>query len=815
MLEFRKWARKHETALESVGLALPLCLLIGLLLLAAPPRTDATGAVHFASIGLLIINLLASTTGAILNIIALSDRGSEQKRIRHGFFVCLQAALLSGLDLINIFTPVQTLAFLTAMTLLSAGFIYSVLSLLSDYAQWKDRERLVIPPIILIILSGLVVPLSNNLLNINTALNLIGVLRELSISLVPAAIWLTRHHKEANNRPVMALNLQWQFWTFVALATANLLSYGAISFFSGENTPNTQVLGSFVHSMTWAWIPAFSYAIHTLRERKRNLWENQAVASLPTQQARRFLLRYASDAERFAATMGMRTVSFLVDHDPYDDSTSHLTATLSHIRREEIERSIVPLLADKLLYRKSIGNQILGTIDPEHSVRPCIDTLTLFSCIYLDAVPLIERRLKNLAALFPIIDPNIARNITPRDIEATHARMEWLFYFDYDWVDQQVVGSLSKADYGVNVNSLKAATRHRILAYLQEKNRMGNFIWLSERARERTMMEAPYLGSIIEACEITEDNMERSRVFFMRFEEVIPRIQKYFNLEESRRVLRDFDVGQESQKFLNMLESHIAQADGLQKLAEIVQTIQDYEWHGFKERDTALRLVLRSYERVQEFMNMDSNTPANIRESVRRRFFDAVDAIGYPGQLLYTAHMDKRSIRSADRLARICVDARHRRFVEAWLFLATMDGHFYSADELIQFMQIIMRAMDARQLKNHPVVRQKAVEAFFNLTLALRGKTNKTTIEPLLTRMVSYLIEQKATPEMCCFFIDGKIHLEEKWGESLRIEHSVLSAFEDYGNSLAKKYGSKSSPIIALASRWRLLLEQTRHDRVA
>lgn len=814
MLEFHKWIRKHETALESVALALPLCLLIGQLLLAVPPRAGS-GSGQLASIALLIVNLLAATAGAILNIVALSDRNSEQKRIRHGFFVCLQAALLSGLDLINLFTSVPTLPFLAIMTFLNAGFIFSVLSLLSDYAQWKDRDRLVVPPIILVILSGLIVPLSNNLLNINTSLNLIGVLRELSISVLPAAMWLTRHQKEANNRAIIAPKLQWHFWTFVALGAANLLSYAAITAFSQESVFNSQSTGTFVHSMTWAWLPTFAYAIHRLRERKRNLWENQAVASLPTQQARRFLLRYASDAERFAATMGMRTVSFLVDHDPYDDSTSHLTATLSHIRREEIERSIVPLLADKLLFRKSLGNQILGTIDPEHSVRPCIDTLTLFSCIYLDAVPLIERRLKNLASLFPIIDPNIARNITPRDIETTHARMEWLFYFDYDWVDQQVVGSPTKSDYGVNAKNLKAATRHRILAYLQEKNRMGNFIWLSERARERTMMEAPYLSSIIEACEITEDNMERSRVFFMRFEEVIPRIQKYFNLEESRRVLRDFDVGQESQKFLNMLELHITQADGLHKLAEIVQTIQDYDWHGFKERDTALRLVLRSYERVQEIMNMDSNTPANIREAVRRRFFDAVDAIGYPGQLLYTAHMDKRSIRAADRLARICADARHRRFVEAWLFLATMDGQFYSADELIQFMQIIMRAMDARQLKNHPVIRQKTVEAFFNIALALRGKANKTTIEPLLSRMVSYLIEQKATPEMCCFFIDGKIHLEEKWGESLRIEHTALSAFEEYGNSLGKKYGSKSSPIIALASRWRLLLEQTRHDRVA
>lgn len=815
MLDLRKWARKHETMLESVALALPLCVLIGQLLLVVPPRVGITGASHLTSVALLIVNLLAASGGAILNIIALTDRSTEQVRIRHGFFICFQAALLSGLDLTQLFTSVNPLTFLSIMTLLNAGFTFSVLNLLSDYAQWKNRERIYLPSLVLIVLTGLIVPLSNNLLSVSTALNWIGLMRELSITVLPASIWLVHRHKDLSDRPIIAPRLQWQFWIFITLGAANLLSYAATVFFTGNQLTNGVPSSTLVHSMTWAWLPVFTYAIYTLQERKRHLWENQTVASLPTQQARRFLLRYASEAERFAATMGMRTVSFLVDHDPYDDSTSHLTATLSHIRREEIERSIVPLLGDKLLYRKSIGNQIMGTVDPEYSVRPCIDALTLFSCIYLDAVPLIERRLKNLASLFPIIDPSIARNITPRDIETTHARMEWLFYFDYDWVDQQVIGSLSKADYGVNLNNLKSATRHRILAYLQEKNRMGNFIWLSERARERTMMEAPYLSSIIEACEITEDNMERSRVFFMRFEEVIPRIQKYFNLEESRRVLRDFDVSQESQKFLNMLEVHVTQADNLQKLADIVQTIQDYDWHGFKERDTALRLTLRCYERVQEFLNLDPNTPATVREAVRRRFFDAVDVIGYPGQLLYTAHMDKRSIRAADRLARICADSRHRRFVEAWLFLATMDGQFYSEDELTQFMQIIMRALDSRQLKNNPVIRQKAVEAVFNLALALRGKANKTIIEPYLARMVTYLIEQKATPEMCCFFIDGKIHLEEKWGESLRLEHTVLQAFEEYCNTLAKKYGSKSSPIIALASRWRLLLQQTRHDRIA
>ena len=45
-----------------------------------------------------------------------------------------------------------------------------------------------------------------------------------------------------------------------------------------------------------------------------------------------------------------------------------------------------------------------GAIDPEPAVRPCIDALKMFACLYLDAGPLVERRIKGLVSLLPIVD---------------------------------------------------------------------------------------------------------------------------------------------------------------------------------------------------------------------------------------------------------------------------------------------------------------------------------------------------------------------------------------------------------------------------
>ena len=265
------------------------------------------------------------------------------------------------------------------------------------------------------------------------------------------------------------------------------------------------------------WIAAMLYLFKSIEQRQYINNINNVVVSITSKKAKRFFLRQDKPHSRhWAATVGMKTASFVVDHDPKDEATSRLTATLSHIRKEEISKFTRNLLGKRTLHLKSIGNQISGSIDPEDSNRPCVDVLTLFACIYLDVVPMVEKRLKGLVSLFPIIDPELAKRINTQNVIDSHSKMEWLYHFDYNWVDQQLILNGAGTSYGVSIDRFNSMDRNNILNYLQDRNRTGNFIWIGDNARQRLKMEAPYLSSIIEAWPIDIGGASTIVYFFKR-----------------------------------------------------------------------------------------------------------------------------------------------------------------------------------------------------------------------------------------------------------------------------------------------------------
>lgn len=798
----KKQFAKHRIALFTANLVIPVAVVAFAFVWQRASGAALSWTSQSLPLVMLMITFLGGIITATMTLFAQMSQVQEDSVLNRCYWLGMELVLISGTELLRIAGFISPMTLLGLQTILNAMIAFGILEFNGEVSAQNRQTTYVVgisAALFIVLIAGMV-PLSNRLITLDQAYFMMTIIREGVIFTLP----FTRHFFSKALTPPNLVSESFARLLFAATAIyAGMMLFVFMT--SKKALESTGVSGiQMLQASTLMWIPIATYVSRILLLRVHQQKDTSYIAQLPSIQAKRFLLRYAAVETPWAATMGMRTVNYLIDHDPQEASQSKLTSTLTQIRREEIERFFEPILKEKLLYRRSFGNQVFGTVDPEYSIRPCIDVLVLFCCIYLDAIPMIERRLKNLAALFPIIDPDIASAITPRAIEQAHAQMEWLFFFDYDWIDQQIIGNMKQLEYGVYFNKLPVQTRAQLVRHLQDKNRMGNYIWLGEQARNRIIMEAPYLVSIIETFQVQDEQNENFTIYLFRFEELIPRVQKYFNLEENRRNIRDYEMTDEGQKLINMLEVHITQADSVERILEVVGTIGSTQWHGFRERDSALRLVIAAYDKIHEMTFQTIN--AESKEQIRRKFHAAIDQIGYPGQLLYTAHNLKRSIRMSDRLARICSDPNHKRFVEGWLYLATMDVQKLRTEEAINYLGIISRALESKILRHNPLVLQKSVEGFFNLGRAFKDQAvNSKHLEFMVNQILANMLHAKAGVELCCFFIDAKINLDEVLQRTIPIDQKLMDAFNEYLNAFVKKYGNRSSITSALISRQRML----------
>src|SRR5690606_17093066 len=138
--------------------------------------------------------------------------------------------------------------------------------------------------------------------------------------------------------------------------------------------------------------------------------------------------------------------------------------------------------------------------------------------------------------------------------------------------------------------------RIRVFDYLKSKNRIGNFIWIGASARERLLQEAPMLSQIVQAWPVPMGKNEEHLVFLIKFEELIPRLQKYFGLEEKRAHLQDYEPSQEAVRFLSVVDLQLQNSSNLQSLYQVISALASFPWRGFREKDRALNAVKRTYD---------------------------------------------------------------------------------------------------------------------------------------------------------------------------------------------------------------------------
>ena len=535
--------------------------------------------------------------------------------------------------------------------------------------------------------------------------------------------------------------------------------------------------------------------------------QNSAVTSrLTAISAKRFLSRHLSERQSWAATVGLRTSNFLIDHDPDSSLQDQLPATFMQIRSEELQRCINEVLGKNQLHYHTVGHRVYGALDPETSVRPCIDILKLMSCLYLDAGPLIERRLKGLTQLLPIVDPGLARILNSEDVSRLIKRNQWFFHMDYGWVDQHVIHTPATTRYGVQLGSTGSDTSENMLTQLRKRASLGNFIWIGYEARERILQEAPVLAGIIEAHPLTQEQSSKDLLLFtMKFEQLIPRLQRYYNLDSTRKILLDFDPSPESTKLLGIFGMQLAQAKDEQSVQNVVDSITSYPWRGFKEKDSALRLIVEAHKFVQKQRQNASNVAPeeqdNAATALHTRLLKAVEQVGYPSQILHHAQISKIALRDISKLVFAASKARNARFHEAWMLMATADAKRYSKSDKAILMQFLQDLPSNDSLSGIPFVQRKSMDALCAIGRTLDNSTVQVMVETI-NRYGQWMYESKLETDVICQFLDSIRFLRSQPGLDEPFRPAIEENLNLYIEDLRIKNKANDPFVLALLSRW-------------
>ncbi len=335
---------------------------------------------------------------------------------------------------------------------------------------------------------------------------------------------------------------------------------------------------------------------------------------------------------------------------------------------------------------------------------------------------------------------------------------------------------------------------------------MGNFIWIGEKARERILLEAPYLANTIEAWPLNISSQNKDSIdgviFLIKFEQMIPRMQKYFNLEEIRKTLKYYEPSIDSRRMLNIIDMEIHNTSDLKGFSDIISLVNNYPWSGFKEKDLALQILVKAFRKYSNAQSQNS-----ISNKILKEFVSTVNRIGYPSQEIHTAHLEKIRIRKPQIIKKAITNQNSPRFIEAWLLLGSTAAKNYSKDDLIDLLDCINLAATTLVPKRLHILPIKVAEAYFNVCQEL-DEDNILIITKTLNNIVNFLIACEANPESFCFLIDGKIFLEGNLKFDILLTKDTLDSLQFYFSHLYEKYSSSRAIVHSLSLRWRILMNQ-------
>ena len=107
------------------------------------------------------------------------------------------------------------------------------------------------------------------------------------------------------------------------------------------------------------------------------------------------------------------------------------------------------------------------------------------------------------------------------------------------------------------------------------------------------------MSNIVETLELQDSSNEI--IYLIKFEQLIPRLQKYYNFEVYRDTLKSFDVRIDTKKFSQLMRMEIDKGLSVTNLMNVLENIHNYQWQGFAEKEYALNLALKTFEKFDNF----------------------------------------------------------------------------------------------------------------------------------------------------------------------------------------------------------------------
>jgi hypothetical protein len=593
-------------------------------------------------------------------------------------------------------------------------------------------------------------------------------------------------------------------WLCCALAAA--FSQWLLTQHAPDN-PTAPWLGSKIvwGTITLAWIPALWQQLrhwHHAQLLPRNIrspWQSSGG------RAEQFLKQHHLPRAAQETWLGLRTAIIMIDHDPHEDCRVHLPALLYRARQMQCEQIMSRIFSEQILSTQTQGSQIMVSMDPEHSIMSCTESLLILTVLYLDGLPLVEKRLKQLVRLLPLLDPELSRVLSEHKVEQLFSRLQGFFHLDYNWIDQSMRSGDDEASFDVRLENLNPRERQRVLAQLSSAQWLGNFIWISEAARDRLKTESPFLASTIERWPIQLEQVHgksiETAIFLIKFENLIPRLQRYHALDEIRSRLAPLPLPLASQQICEDIETSLNGDPDHIDLQNHFRTMNTHDWQGFRAKDLALDILLKMVAHA-DLLERNVRMHKEDWQSFRRDAKELVQKIGYPSQELHKAHLSKLELRQLHELQRICLEPEHPRCREAWLLLASLPTRTLSMEAVGQLMQTIAAACRAPALRSHEIILHKAVEAFFHMarSLPLNRDADVSRVFEILART---LIEVEADQELLLAFMDGKLAMDQQRGTEITVSGPVLLMWKEAIENILQEPDLPASVQAAIDLRWR------------
>lgn len=433
---------------------------------------------------------------------------------------------------------------------------------------------------------------------------------------------------------------------------------------SGHRADKINFQSSIDYSLVW--FPALVHLLFLLFEFKFLGQQNEVSAKILAEGGRKFLRKAGSDGK--AHTFAVQTFIYTFDHDPTGGINNASPATLMQIRTEEVRKLLGSISTGKVMDESNAGSRMYGALDPEQAICLSQEALLISTISYLNISSIVNRRMQGLTSILPIIDPLLANATDREKIEEAQTKSLWLFYVDFDWVDQHLVPTWNGAHFCSNYSILPEHLKTSILNVKGGGVPIGSMLWLSEKAGNRVIKEMPHLKSIVQIFPVPLVNSSVEYLLYaIKFSELAPRLQGLYDMDFRRRLLLDFEPSEESLRLVGSLKRRLPLISGEIEVRHMVNAITSYDWRGFKEKDLAINLLMEVWMNINQKQSFDVKMRKDLSDFVEQVIFE----IGYPSQHLHLAQFQKNSLRSLEALREVALDVSHQRFVEAWTLLAS------------------------------------------------------------------------------------------------------------------------------------------------